>query len=101
MYMLVCATTDDVFHPNVRSGFFDSTSDSYVLDGVSTSSLVGDLGMSIFKFPSAIQLLSIITTTTLLSTTLVSSPTLPPPLNFLPEQSPSSNAKRANKCNHR
>ncbi len=49
--LLVYATVDDVFHPNVRngffdsevrSGFFDSTSDSSVLDGVFPSSLMGD-----------------------------------------------------------
>jgi hypothetical protein len=58
---------------------------------------MGDSGMSIFKFPSAIQLSST-TITTLFSTTHVSSPPLPPP-NFLPKQSSSSNAKLANKCN--
>ncbi len=56
--LLVCATTDDVFCFNVRSGFFDSTSDSSVLDGVSPSSLMGDSRMSIFKFPGVIQLSS-------------------------------------------
>ncbi len=52
--LLVCVATDDVFRPNVRSGFFDSTFDSFVLDGVSPSSLMGDSGMSIFKFLGAI-----------------------------------------------
>jgi len=75
---LVCAAADDVFHPNVRSGFFDYTFNSSVLDGVSPSSLMGDSGMSIFKFLGAIQL-SYTTITTLLSTTHVSSPTFPPP----------------------
>jgi hypothetical protein len=56
--LLVCAATDDVFRPNVQSGFFDSTSDSSVLDGVFPSSLMGDSGMSTFTFPGAIQLLS-------------------------------------------
>ncbi len=88
--LLVCAAADDVFRPNVRSGFFDSTSDSSVLDGVSPSSLMGDSGMSIFKFPGAIQLSSTTITTTL-STTLVSSLTLPHP-NFLPRELPSSSA---------
>ncbi len=81
--LLVCATANDVFRPNVRSGFFDSTFDSFVLDGVSPSSLMGDSGMSILKFPSAIQLSS--TITILLSTTPISSPTLPPPPTFFPD----------------
>jgi len=79
--LLVCAAAADVFRPNVRSGFFDSTSDSSVLDGVSPSSLRGDSGMPIFKFPGAIQLSSTTITTTL-STTPVSSPTLP---TFFPD----------------
>ncbi len=92
---LVYVAADDVFHPNVRngffdsevrSGFFDSTSDSSVLDGVFPSSLMGDSGMSIFKFPGAIQL-SFTTTTTLFPTTFVCYPPVPPPppQNFLPK----------------